>query len=56
MLVLKRRVDEVIWISPGITIRVLEVAPYVVKLGIEAPEETRVLRGELLVEEDRPDV
>jgi len=48
MLVLTRKVDETI-VLPGaeVTIRVLSIAGGKVKLGIDAPDETLVLRGEI---------
>jgi|TARA_R110000851_G_scaffold47567_9_gene115441 carbon storage regulator len=55
MLVLRRKIGEAIWISPGVTVQVLDIYNSVVKIGVEAPQEVRVLRAELL-EEDRPDV
>ena len=47
MLVLSRKQKEQIKIGDGITITVLEVRGNVVKIGIQAPHEVRVLRGEL---------
>ena len=55
MLVLKRRIGEVIWISPGIKVQVLDIHNSVVKIGVEAPQEVRVQRDELR-QEDHPDV
>lgn len=48
MLVLARRVNEKIVLPGlGVTIQVLQAKPNQVKLGIEAPPNVRVLRGEL---------
>lgn len=47
MLVLSRKTDEEIRIGDGIVVRVLRVSGSTVKLGIEAPLETPILRGEL---------
>ncbi len=50
MLVLTRKIGESIVISGGIVIRVLSDKSGRVRLGIEAPEEVSILRGELLTE------
>ena len=47
MLVLSRKPGEKVVITGGITISVLEVVGCRVKLGIEAPDQVRVLRAEL---------
>ena len=47
MLVLGRKQNERIHIGDDIIITVLEVRGQTVKIGIEAPREVRVLRGEL---------
>jgi carbon storage regulator len=47
MLVLSRKPGEKLVIDNNITITVLEVAGNRVKLGVEAPGDVRVLRGEL---------
>lgn len=47
MLVIKRKPNETLHLGNDITIRVLQ-ANGSVRLGIEAPEGTKVLRGELL--------
>jgi carbon storage regulator len=47
MLVLSRKQGEKLHIGDNITITVLEVHGHVMKLGIEAPRQVRVLRGEL---------
>ncbi len=49
MLVLSRRVNETI-VLPGlrITVRVVRLRGGVVRLGIEAPAEVHIVRGELI--------
>jgi carbon storage regulator len=47
MLVLSRKPGEKIVLGQGITVTVLEVQGGRVRVGIEAPDEVRVLRGEL---------
>ena len=49
MLVLSRRKMEELRIGEDITIKILSIKGSVVKVGIEAPIETTVLRGELLL-------
>jgi carbon storage regulator CsrA len=48
MLILSRRLNEAL-LFPGFdtAVRVVELKPNVVRLGIEAPDEVRVLRGEV---------
>ena len=48
MLVLTRKQGETIEIGNGITIKVIRSAKGAVKIGIEAPADVRVLRGELV--------
>ena len=47
MLVLTRKLQEKIRISDNIVVTVLRVKGNSVRLGIEAPREVRVVRGEL---------
>jgi carbon storage regulator len=47
MLVLSRKPGEKVIISGGITITVVKVQGNQVRVGIEAPEQTLILRGEL---------
>lgn len=47
MLVLTRKADQKIQIGPDITVTVLDVKGRYVRLGIDAPSEVRILRGEL---------
>lgn len=51
MLVLTRKQQEKICIGNGITITVLKMKGKSVRLGIEAPKEVPVIRGELRFEE-----
>ena len=48
MLVLTRRTGETICVGDDIEVEVLEVRPGVVRLGIRAPRQVRVLRAELV--------
>ena len=50
MLVLTRKLQEKITIAGNITVTVLRVKGQTVRIGIEAPREIRVIRGELPVE------
>ncbi len=47
MLVLTRKPGEQLKVGDDITITVLEVSGHRIRLGIDAPKSTRVLRGEL---------
>ncbi len=51
MLVLTRREGETIIIGKGIEIRVVRIKHGVVRIGVEAPPDQKILRGEL---QDRP--
>ena len=53
MLVLTRKTAECVRIGDDVVVKVIRTAKGTVKLGIEAPAEVRVLRGEL-AEEARP--
>lgn len=48
MLILSRRPEESIIIADTITIKVVSIEKGVVKLGIDAPHNIRVLRSELV--------
>ncbi|MGH2459298.1 MAG: carbon storage regulator [Chloroflexota bacterium] len=50
MLVLSRKVDQMIVIQGNITIKVLEISGDRVKIGINAPRDVVVLRQELTEE------
>ncbi len=47
MLVLSRKVGETIVIGEGITVRVTRISGTRVTLGVEAPTDVRIVRGEL---------
>lgn len=47
MLVIRRRAGESLFIGDGVEIRILEVGPSQVKIGINAPKTVTVLRGEV---------
>jgi len=47
MLVLTRKLQETIQIGDNVTLTVLKVKGNTVRIGIEAPKEVRVIRGEL---------
>jgi len=47
MLVLSRKIEDEIIIDENITIRVLRVKGNTVRLGISAPSEVSIMRGEL---------
>lgn len=47
MLVLSRKLGETLVIGPEITVTVVEVKGNRVRLGIKAPQQVTVLRGEL---------
>ena len=49
MLVLTRREGEVFVIGEDIEIEILDIKPGVVRVGIRAPRDVRVLRKELVV-------
>ncbi len=51
MLVLTRKAAETIRIGDDIVIKVIKTAKGTVKIGIEAPANIRVMRGELIKEE-----
>ena len=50
MLVLKRNEGESTLIGDGIEITVLECSNGIVKIGIEAPKDVKIIRKELKVE------
>ena len=52
MLVLTRRTGETILIGDDIEITVLVVDGNQIRVGIDAPEDVRILRGELLDDDD----
>ncbi|QTD41183.1 carbon storage regulator CsrA [Sporosarcina sp. Te-1] len=48
MLVLSRKVNETIKIGDEIEIRIIEVKGDTIRIGIEAPKNVEILRGELV--------
>lgn len=52
MLVLTRKAAETIRIGNDIVIKVIKTAKGTVKIGIEAPSHIRVMRGELVEDEE----
>lgn len=55
MLIVTRRVGETVWVGDGVEIRVLDASPTRVRLGIVAPREMPIQRGEMkaAVEQNR---
>ncbi|GGM51657.1 carbon storage regulator CsrA [Microbacterium saperdae] len=49
MLVLTRRANESIVIGDDITVTILAVTPGGVRIGIDAPRDTRINRAEIVV-------
>jgi carbon storage regulator len=47
MLILTRKVGELIRIGDAVTVRVLEVRGSQVRLGVDAPSEVRIFREEV---------
>ena len=47
MLVLSRRVNEAIVIDGRIRVQVLQVKGKTIRIGISAPDDVKILRGEL---------
>jgi carbon storage regulator len=54
MLVLSRRPGEKLSIGNGITLTVVVVKGHQVRVGIDAPEQVRILRGELAARQKVP--
>lgn len=51
MLVLTRKRTEMIQIGENIFVKVIQTGRSTVKIGVEAPSDVRVLRGELVADE-----
>ena len=47
MLILSRKLDEEIVLNSDIRIKILASSDGVVKIGIDAPKDVKILRGEL---------
>jgi carbon storage regulator len=56
MLVLTRKIGETIHIGGQVTVEVKRVSGNRVTLGIEAPRELVILRGELVQGDSRPEL
>jgi carbon storage regulator CsrA len=56
MLVLRRKPTETICIGDSITLTIVEIQGNRVRVGIEAPRQYKILRGELGVRPDRAPV
>jgi carbon storage regulator len=54
MLVLTRKLGECIYVGDGVKLTVIEVRGQKIRLGIDAPPSTRILRSELVDGYDRP--
>jgi carbon storage regulator CsrA len=55
MLVLTRGLDEGIVIGDNIRVTVVRITGGVVRIGIEAPQDATILRGEFLEQERVPE-
>ena len=56
MLILARKLEEEIYLGNDISIKVVEINKGVVKLGIEAPKDMQILRGELKKELEKTNI
>jgi carbon storage regulator CsrA len=54
MLVLSRKVDQKIHLGQGITITVVRIKGHSVQIGVDAPPEVEILRGELNAPSSNP--
>lgn len=52
MLVLSRKVTEVICIGEDVRVRIIDIGRGRVQIGIEAPKNVRVIRKEVLSDDD----
>ena len=48
MLILTRKKHETIRIGDDVEIKIIRTSPSIVKVGIDAPQNVRIVRGELL--------
>jgi len=55
MLVLTRKLQETIHIGDNITLTILRIKGNTVRVGIDAPRQVRVVRGELPRKEEKPE-
>jgi len=56
MLILARKLEEEIFLGNNISIKVVEINKGVIKLGIEAPKDMQILRGELKRELEKTNI
>ena len=56
MLILARKLEEEIYLGNDISIKVVEINKGMIKLGIEAPKDMQILRGELKVELEKTNI
>ena len=47
MLVLTRKINEVIKIGSDVSIKIISISDNQIKIGIEAPKSVQILRGEV---------
>lgn len=47
MLILSRKINEEIKINNDVTIKIISISDNQVKIGIDAPKETQILRAEI---------
>jgi len=52
MLVLSRKCDQEIVVNGNIRIRIVAISGKTVRVGIDAPKDVNILRGELVATED----
>lgn len=55
MLVLSRKINESIVIGADITVTIVDIRGDKIRLGIEAPNEVRILRSELTQRDPKPE-
>lgn len=53
MLIISRKSEETLVINGNVVVHILNIATNRVKIGIDAPKEVPVLRGELLDRDER---
>jgi len=56
MLILARKLDEEIYLGDNISIKIIDINKSVIKLGIEAPKDMHILRGELKKELEKTNI
>jgi carbon storage regulator len=56
MLVLSRKKNETINIGDDVRITIVRIGPNTVRVGIEAPQETKIVRSELVVDTPPPEL